>query len=162
MPDSIDKVTARAKNNAYLLLRVRPRSESEMKRRLAMKGYAGPLIDEIVEGLKKAGDIDDARFAKFWVESRMHRNPVGDIVLKQELKEKGVSEPIIEAALDSKRGTYDEYETAFSMAEERFRRLSKLDRRKVSKRLYDFLIRRGFAYETVRRIIEELVVSSKS
>jgi len=152
----IDKKKARARNNAYSLLRMRPRSEYEIRNRLKLKGYDESIVEEIVALLKKTGDIDDLKFAKLWVESRMHLNPAGDIVLRQELKEKGVADSIIEATLEEKAKSYDEYEVAFSMARERFERLKKLDRRKAMKRLYDFLSRRGFKYDTVSRIIDEL------
>lgn len=151
-----DKKKARAKNNAYSLLRSRPRSEREIKERLGLKGYDETIIDDVIEGLKRTGEIDDERFAKFWVESRMHLNPVGDIVLRRELKEKGIGDSLIEAALDVKAATYDEYRVAFDMARERFGRLKKLDKSKAMKRLYDFLMRRGFKYENVQKILEDL------
>ena len=151
-----DKAKARAKNNAYALLRQRARSEFEIRSRLKLKGYGGEVVEYVVESLRGAGEIDDARFAKLWVESRMHLNPVGDVVLRHELKEKGVSDSIIEATLTGKAEEYDEYEVAFNMAAEQFERLKKLDRRKALKRVYDFLLRRGFKYETVRRIIENI------
>ena len=152
-----DKIKSRATNNAYALLRQRPRSEFEIRSRLKLKGYDSEIVEYVVEGLRRAGEIDDARFAKLWVESRMHLNPVGDVVLKHELKEKGVADPIIEATLAEKAGAYDEYEVAFTMAQEQFGRLKKLDRRKAMKRVYDFLLRRGFKYETVRKIVENIV-----
>jgi SOS response regulatory protein OraA/RecX len=40
---------------------------------------------------------------------------------------------------------------------ERFQRLRDLDRRKATKRVYDFLLRRGFKYDIIRRIIEDIV-----
>lgn len=152
-----DKIKNKARNNAYSLLRSRPRSEHEIRMRLRLKGYDAGTIDDVVEGLRRLGDIDDDKFARLWVESRMHSNPMGDIVLRRELKEKGVSEPIVDAILEEKSKNYDEYDVALNMARERFKQLSKLDRRKAMKRLYDFLLRRGFRYETVQRIIEELI-----
>ncbi len=152
----VDKKKQRAKNNAYALIRIRPRSEFEIKKSLKEKGYGEITVNEVVEELRKLGDIDDAKFAKFWVESRMHLNPMGDVVLRHELKEKGVSDSIVEAILDAKSKSFDEYEVAFNMAHERFKRFKKLDRPKAAKRLYDFLVRRGFKYENVQKIIEEL------
>lgn len=151
-----DKVTARARNNAYALLRQRPRSEYEIRNRLKFKGYGEAVIEEVVANLKKINEIDDTKFAHIWVESRMQMNPMGDVVLRHELKEKGVSDSIIEATLAEKAEKYDEYEVAFSMAKERFERFKKLDRRKATKRVYDFLLRRGFAYDTIRKIVENL------
>jgi len=151
-----NKVKIRAKNNAYLLLRTRPRSEEEIRQRLKLKGYGGEVINGVIEDLRRTGNIDDAKFARFWVESRMNMNPMGDVILKHELKQKGVSDAVIEATLQDKAASYDEYEVAFSMASEKYKRFQKLDDRKALKRVYDFLTRRGFKYDTIRKIIEEL------
>jgi len=157
-----DKIKARAKNNAYILLRSRPRSEYEIRLRLKQKGYDGAVIDGVVYDLKRTGNVDDAKFARFWIESRMNMNPMGDVILKHELKSKGISDSIIEATLQAKADNYDEYEVAFNMAAERFKRFQKLDAatslggKKALKRVYDFLLRRGFKYDTIRRITEEL------
>lgn len=87
----------------------------------------------------------------------MHANPAGDVVLKHELKGRGISSDIIDAALTEKSEKYDEYEVALSMAKDRFERLKKLDRRKATKRIYDFLVRRGFKYDNIRRVVESLI-----
>lgn len=148
---------ARAKNNAYALLRLRPRSEAELIARLKTKGHDSGVVGAIVEELKKKGLVDDAKFAQFWINSRMHLKPVGDYILKRELKTKGVSSATVEAALRSRGAEYDEYGAAKNIAMERFKRLGRIDRRKAAKRVYDFLLRRGFKYDCVRRVIEELM-----
>ncbi len=158
VPDgSSDKIKIQAKNNAYALLRQRPRSVYEVRNRLKLKGYDDDLIEDIVVSLKRSGDLDDEKFARFWIESRMHSNPAGDVVLKYELKGKGVSDSIIAAALNEKAEKYDEYELALNMAKNRFERFKKLDRRKATKRIYDFLLRRGFKYDNIRRVIENTI-----
>lgn len=87
----------------------------------------------------------------------MRTNPKGDIVLRQELKEKGVAANLIDEALKQKADTCDEYSIALAMAREQFDRLKKLDRRKAAKRVWDFLARRGFGYEIVKKTIDELI-----
>lgn len=151
-----DKICGRARNNAYALLRQRPRSEYEIRSRLKLKGYDEEVVEEVISALKRIGEIDDEKFAHIWVESRMQMNPMGDVVLKHELKAKGVSDSIIEATLANKAQKFDEYEVAFHMAKEQFDRFKKLDRQKATKRVYDFLMRRGFAYDTVSKIVEVL------
>ena len=140
-----------------MLLRQRPRSVYEIRNRLKLKGYDDPVIEDVVAGLERAGELNDDRFARFWVESRMHMNPAGDVVLKHELKRNGISESIIDAVLVEKAEKYDEYELALSMAKDRFERLKKLDRRKATKRIYDLLLRRGFKYDNIRRVVESLI-----
>ena len=146
----------RAKTSAWALLRVRPRSEKELRGRLAEKGYDGLIVEKVVGDLKRAGEIDDAKFARFWINSRAHLKPVGNIVLRHELQAKGISDSLIEATLTERGAAYDEYEVARQMADERIGRLRNIDRRKAMKRLYDFLARRGFAFDTISRIIDEL------
>ena len=143
-----------ARNNAYALLRERPRSEAEIRRRLAMKGYGPGIADAVVSGLRGEGLVDDAKFARLWIESRMHSNPAGDVVLRHELKEKGVGDAVIEAALGEKAARFDECAIAAGIAKERFARMKKIERPKAMKRVYDFLVRRGFGFDTVRRAIE--------
>ena len=152
----MDKKLEKAKNNAYSLLRSRPRSEFELRQRLKIKGYCHEIVETIVCDLKRVGEIDDSKFARLWVESRMHQNPMGDIVLRRELQEKGIGDSIIEATLADKARHYDEFKVASSIAEERFKQLAKVDKKKAMKRLYDFLMRRGFAFDTVQKVIGEI------
>ena len=157
-----DTNRAKGKNYAYRLLRDRPRSRKELEGRLAQKGFDDETIALVLADLTKAGLVDDAKFARFLVESRMHTNPVGDCVLKHQLKEKGIRTSLIEEALKEKAEAYDEYELALAMARERFERLKKLDRRKATKRVYDFMVRRGFNFDTIRRVIDEIIKGHES
>lgn len=152
-----EKTRARALNNAYALLRMRPRSVYEIRSRLKLKRYDSGVIEDVIETLRRAGQIDDAKFARFWIESRMHANPAGDVVLRAELKTKGVADNIVESALLDKARDYDEYAIALDIARERFARLAKLDRKKAPKRLCDFLLRRGFKYDTVQKILDAIL-----
>jgi len=128
-----------------------------LRSRLKLKRYDEATIDSVVAALKKAGEIDDRKFAGFWIESRMHVNPLGRSALRRELKLKGVADPVIAEALEEGTRNYDEYEVALNMARERFKRLVKLDRKKASKRLYDYLMRREFDYDVVSRVIGTLI-----
>jgi regulatory protein len=128
-----------------------------MRGRLKLKRYDEPTIQAVIDGLKKIGQIDDVKFADFWVDSRMRINPAGDLILRRELKAKGVPEEIIESALRDKKQNYDEYSVALDIAERRLKRLSGPDRSKAAKRISDFLLRRGFEYETVKRVIQEII-----
>lgn len=128
-----------------------------MRSRLKLKGHGEEAVEAVVEGLRKIGEIDDVKFAHLWVESRMHMNPIGDMALRRELKEKGVPESIIEATLQEKALNYDEYNVAFTIARERFKQFAKIDKRKALKRLYDYLSRKGFGYDIVNRVLDTVM-----
>ena len=78
----------------------------------------------------------------------MHMNPAGDVVLKFELREKGINDSVIEATLSEKADKYDEYEVAFNMAKE-------LDEVENFKQKYE-------KYRTDLEKIDNLFVDSKN
>ncbi|GAG50789.1 unnamed protein product, partial [marine sediment metagenome] len=73
---------------AYRLFSVRPRSEKELRERLSGKGFGGATACKVISFLKDKNIIDDLRFARLWVESRMRANPKGDMALERELRQK--------------------------------------------------------------------------
>ena len=84
---------------AARFLEVRPRSEAEVRRRLRDAGYRAALVEGAVERLVALGYLDDAAFARAWVESRDRAHPRGARALRDELRRKGVPADVIEGAL---------------------------------------------------------------
>jgi regulatory protein len=82
-------------NRALDFLAVRPRSAWEVRDRLRRKGVPDTDIGGVIERLERAGYLDDAAFARFWIEERARSNPRGPRLLQQELRRKGVSGPVI-------------------------------------------------------------------
>ena len=84
---------------AARFLEVRPRSVEEVRRRLREAGYRPDLIEGAVDRMTALGYLDDAAFARSWVESRDRARPRGARALRDELRRKGVAAADIEAAL---------------------------------------------------------------
>ena len=140
---------------AYRLFSIRSRSEKELKDRLYKKGFGRETVETVLTRLKENKIIDDSNFAKLWVESRMRQNPKGKIVLRKELREKGISSSVIESAISEK--SINEDATVKELALERYEKIKTLPREKIRKRLFDFLARRGFDFETIGETIKEIV-----
>ena len=137
---------------ALRFLGPRPRSESEVRRRLREKGVEPGTIDEVVARLTRAGLVNDQAFASYWVENRVTFRPRSTRVLRAELKQKGVSEEVLQGAL---AGTNDA-EAAYSVAAKRARRLEGLEYQEFRRKLGDFLARRGFDYDTIEPVVERV------
>ncbi len=88
---------------AARFLETRPRSVAETRRRLTDAGYPPPLIEEVVTRLTELGYLDDAAFARAWVESRDRAHPRGESALRRELTLKGIDRDVAEAALEERR-----------------------------------------------------------
>ena len=140
----------RAFQRGISFLAVRPRSRKEIERHLHQKGISAQAIEQAIERLDGYGYINDAEFARIWIENRLRHRPRGRFGLSYELKQKGISETIIEAALSG----YDENQAAWAAIRpklERWQHLSELERRR---KIYSFLKQRGFSGETIREICE--------
>ncbi|MGH2407268.1 MAG: regulatory protein RecX, partial [Candidatus Limnocylindrales bacterium] len=83
-------------------LGVRPRSIDETRRRMRQLGYRQELVEVVIELLIKLGYLDDAEFARVWVESRDRARPRGAIALRRELALKGVDRAIVDAVLEER------------------------------------------------------------
>ena len=93
---------------AAAFLAVRPRSMAETRRRLCHLGYPSALVDSVVARLVELGYLDDAAFARAWVESRDRARPRGSAALRQELQRAGVARDVIDQVLDERRsGGFD-------------------------------------------------------
>jgi regulatory protein len=128
---------------ALRLLAHRPRSRSEMRTRLAMRGVEPSAIDDELDRLHRAGLLDDDKFARAWVEDRKRVAPRGRRMLRYELLGRGI-EP---AAVDLATNDVDDRSTALDLARARARKTTAADYASFFSKIGEFLRRRGFDYE---------------
>ncbi|MFQ5707378.1 MAG: RecX family transcriptional regulator [bacterium] len=143
-----------AKNKAFRYLAGRAHSEKELRDKLRLKGFSKPIVEEVLAELKVLKFIDDSAFAASYVRSRMINRPCGETLLRHELWQKGVSEEIAKSAVKAFFSEHNQVEVARALAEKLRPRYSRLDATKRKKRLSDFLLRRGFAWELVKEVVE--------
>lgn len=128
---------------ALRLLAARPRSETEMRTRLAMRGIDPVVIDDEVERLRSAGLLDDQKFADAWVEDRKRLSPRGRHMIRYELVGRGIHPE----AADEATKDIDDRETALLLARGRARRAPRTSYEAFFAKVGGFLRRRGFDYE---------------
>jgi len=138
-------------DRALRFLETRPRSEREVRTRLAQKGASPDLIDRVIARLRDLRLIDDAAFARFWIENRARFSPRGARALKAELRQKGLAADVV-AEVDE---SVDEAAGARDLARRYARRLAKLDRQTFRQKLWAQLARRGFDYDVIGPAIDE-------
>ena len=109
-------------------------------------------MDEAISRLRELGLVDDAAFARTWVEGRSRLSPRSRRLLRRELQAKGIEGEAAREALVS----LDDEDAALRAAERRADALRGLPYPEFRRRLGDFLRRRGFDPETVRRAAEWL------
>jgi regulatory protein len=133
-------------------LSYRPRSESEMKQRLKRRGFDDETVREVISKLKKQRLIDDVSFSEFWRNNRLTFSPRSSRLIRLELQQKGVAAETVKEALKDIDDENSVYEAGLKKA----RRLTASDYDDFRRRIYDYLRRRGYGYDMVKRATERL------
>jgi len=145
----------KAKNNISRLLNVRIRSEKEICDRLQQKGYSQDIINDAVNYYKQLDLIDDENFTKQWIHSRLNK-PFGLNRIKKELEAKGIDIDILQAAIDQAKETFPELDIVQELAQKRVSLYKNSDPMKAKQRVYGYLVRRGFNYSVINKVVREL------
>ncbi len=148
--EEIEKIVNKAEFQKTLdkLLRfayLRPRSEKEIRNWLYRKKVPDMMHSDLFSKLKYFELLDDAKFAKLWVENRNEFHPKSKRILKQELQIKGISRDVIDDVLGEIE--IDESKIALDM----------LKKKKYSdeKKMLGYLIRNGFSFEIAKKAVKD-------
>jgi len=135
---------------ALRLLSLRPRTERDLRERLERRrGYRPEAVDAAVSRMRELGYINDAAYAKLYVETRQ-ASPRSKRALTFELGRKGVHRDHTDVALED----YDDVEAAYAAAQRKLRSLAAADRVTFERRLGNFLASRGFGFGVARSTIQ--------
>ena len=150
---------AKATSSALGLLARRPRSEREVRDRLRQKGYAPEAIDAAVARLEGWRYLDDADFARYWVENRAAHQPRGRRLLEQELRHKGVDREVVRETIAA--AELDETTAALELARKKLRAYAGEEPAVVRRRLGAYLARRGYGWDVARPVLDRLLGESE-
>jgi regulatory protein len=130
----------------------RDRTVSELRTFLERKRVEPAAIDAAVAELKAAGLLDDARYARRFVEDKRELQRWGAGRIERDLHKRGIAPELIEATMATTDRS-SELDSALLLLRERFRAPSD-DRERD--RAWRLLVRRGYepelAYEAVREL----------
>lgn len=144
-----------ARSIALRLLTARARTRGELSEALRRRNVPTEAAEAVLTRLTEVGLIDDAEFARSWVNSRQQRRHLSRTVLRQELRGKGVAVDQINSAVAAV-STDDELTAAKSLAEKKARSMRALAVPVQRRRLAAALARRGFAADVVASVLQDL------
>ncbi len=137
---------------ALALLVRREHSRPELTRKLLARGIEPAEVGAAVAKMAEAGWQDDVRFACSLARSRAAGGQ-GPVRIRAELASHGLDETVISAAFDAlaEAGEDDWVARAHDLVRRRFG--PDLDLLPVRRKASDFLLRRGFDGDSVRRAV---------
>jgi len=152
----LEDKTISGKEYLLRLLSRRIYSRYEILRKLNNRGYPENIISNLILWLENNNYINDELFAKMWVQFRLQNKPIGRYKLNQELRLKGIKQDIIKKVIDKTYNEIDELTLARNLIKEKIVSSEIKNIRIDPKKIYNFLLRRGFSVEVSKNIYHEL------
>jgi regulatory protein len=141
---------ALAMNRALHFLGYRARSRSEVRERLRRYGYGEETVGAVIERLEELGYLDDEEFARTVVREKARR--YGPRRVSADLRRSGVDAELAQGIVEEEFAERSEVEAARSAAARRYnRRGSDAEARRV----YGFLMRRGYSADVCAEVARE-------
>jgi len=149
-------VLLRAKDLAAKHLGRRMRSERELRVYLERKGFGAGVVDRVVRDFRRVGLVNDRALVEEWTERRLANHPCGRPLIERGLLARGLPEETVAEVLDGIGAFRSEANLARRAAEAYLVRLRRLEPEAQRKRLYRFLLGRGFSQETATGFVDEI------
>ncbi|MEV0188777.1 regulatory protein RecX [Kitasatospora purpeofusca] len=145
---------SRARDICLRLLTGAAKSRKQLADALRKREIPDEVAEEVLTRLEEVGLIDDAAFARAWVESRHSVRGLSRRALAQELRTKGISGEFAEQAL-AQLDHDDETEAARALVDRRLRATRGLERQTRTRRLVGLLARRGYSEGLAFRVVRD-------
>jgi regulatory protein len=143
---------------AAKLLSAKQRSVEELRERLlAGRGANETIVNEVITRLREYGYLDDTKFAQNYASLRLRERPLGRRRLERDLWLKKVDKQTATTALDEVFDATPEDDLIDRAIAKRIRLRGKPGTREQAKKLFDHLIRQGFAFDLVSDKVRALL-----
>lgn len=145
-----EKLLGQCKEYCLSLISSAEKTEMQLRRKLKNSGkYPAGVMEEAIGFLKTYGYLDDARYARQYAD--FYQNSRSKKEIEKKLYEKGIHRDIIHSCMEEMD------EDAELIAAEKFLKKKCPDPRGLdqaeTKKLYAALMRKGFSYQTVRKLL---------
>jgi regulatory protein len=141
---------ALAMNRALHFLGYRARSRREVRERLRRYGYGEETVEGVVGRLEELGYLDDEEFARAAAREKARR--YGPRRVLGELRRSGVDAELAQGVVDDEFAQRSQLEEASSLAARRYNRGGSSAE---ARRVYGFLMRRGYSAEVCAEVARE-------
>jgi regulatory protein len=137
-------------------LTYRMRASGEVAKRLHTLGATDDDIRAVLDLLHRSGTIDDERFARAYVRDAVQLKKLSARAIRTRLRALGIAEAIVDEAIAVEYPSAQEEERARDLATKALRRNANLPVEQRARRARDYLLRRGFPPDIVRRVLRSL------
>lgn len=152
---SDQEIKKQARVTALRLLAATAKTRKELAAKLEERGFSTNIVCVVLDRLEEDGLLSDRVYAKDLFNRYRFSKPSGQRRIAFELKRHGVPEKIREEILEQ-IDEASELDAARDVARGRWARTEGLETVKRKKKIYDFLIRRGFDFQVAKNVMDEM------
>ena len=131
-----------------------PKTRQQLAELLVRRGVPDDAAEAVLDRFTEVGLIDDAAFARAWVNSRQAGRGLARRALQAELRAKGVDPEVAAEAVDLVDDD-DERAAARRLVERRAAGMRRLDRVTATRRLVGMLARKGYNGGLAAAVVRE-------
>ena len=135
------------------MLARRELSESQIRQRLARKGYSESDIDEAVERLRGERAIDDARVAAAIARTETSIRRRGKLRVRMQIERAGIGTDLAKRAVDEVFSEIDDDELIEASLRKRLRHRETIADDREFQRLFRYLLGQGFETDKILRAL---------
>ncbi len=146
------------KNRALNLLARRPHAKEELRRKLIRKKFEKDLISEVLSSIEQAGLLNDKEFAILFYNDKLNRGRESKRKILYDLRKRGVSNSVISEVSEMFPEDEENLDEIKKLVERKLKShsLQKKSRLEIRNRLYQFLLSKGYDFDVIKQIIDEL------
>lgn len=153
----LEKMEAQANSVAEWWLAQSGRSRKEIMDKILKKGIIPEIAEKVVSRYEEFGYIDDEAYAEQFVYSKTTYDKLGKRAISFKLKEKGISEEIIQNVLANIEDETEE-EQALELALKKAKLNKRYENQKRTQQIVGQLVRKGYsgniAFKVAKQAIE--------
>ena len=144
----------KAQDTALHYIGYKMRTVKEIRMKLTEKEFSEEVIEKVIAFLEKYGYADDREYCRKYIREKLRMKPKSGYALKIELRQRGISARIINEVMAETE--MDEAGDAFHWLERKSRGQWPPADEKQKKKLYDFLLRKGYSYDIIGEAFRQM------
>lgn len=161
-PFLFDKITEAeqkwaAREYFFRILSRRDHSRKELKDKAYKKGYSGSFLDVILDEFEQKEYINDHKFALKYTADKFEFNNWGPYKIRTQLFKKGISKSVVEECIQEVFGEMAVKESMVDLVRKKRKRYQREPEQKRKKKIFDFLMRKGYNSNDILKHMDEFL-----
>ena len=145
-----------ARQKALKILSMASKTKKEIYQKLKQRGFSEESIKYAMDFIEENNFINEEDIATMLVDGSYSKKKYSKRTITSKLRQKGISSDVINRATQD-MDDEEEYQNALYFAKKKMKSIKETDKYKIRNKLGSALSYRGFDYDTINKVTQELL-----